>query len=171
MSIPDVNKKHKRTYKVYLLLKDAIFSKESIITLAVKVARLILSVIALKLVEMMFKNYYIELDSELENTELPRLTTFVWAFFIFDFLLNILISLSLLAFLDPDISKASLIDFVIGFTISLKLSMTSAQILNKSLDYQYNGLKTISDLQKLIMSIISLNLFVPYYLMVRHIIY
>lgn len=153
-------------------LIDTLFDKASLITIFVKIVRLIISVTTLVSVHTMFRQWYLDNDA-LTEREIPPMIKFVAFYFAIDFAINIIVTLIMVLFVSEDITRASLVDYIIGCLISLKLSMSASSILSRSgnFDYQSDGIILIDALKKFILGYVVLNTFIPYYLLVRHIIY
>jgi hypothetical protein len=146
-----------------------LFDKTSVITFGIKVIRLVVCVVILNYMGILFKKMYTY--NQDNNKVLPSYRYFLGTFFIVEFAVNMIISLLLVLFATDDVAKASSIDYIIALLVSMKLSYTGASIIIKRFDYEGDGINVINAIEEQTMSIIVLNLFIPYYLMVRHIIY
>lgn len=157
---------------VGLRLWRALTDRTSLITTAFKLVRVILMVLALKLVAAIFKDWYRDVDAGAPG-KLPRLATFVWLFFLVDVLINAVITVTILVLVDDVVARTSLLDYIIGTFISLKLSLSAAGTLAnpRLFDYAADGLLLISAAERMITTIIIVNTFIPYYLLVRDILY
>ena len=154
------------------LFLTTFFDKASLITFAFKISRLVLSLIALNGVHTLFKQWYSDADDDATG-DLPSLFKFVFVYFAIDLAINLIISLLMITFIDEDITKASLVDYLIGVAIAFKMSLSAAQIFSdpKSFDYVSDGITLIATLKRFVTLFMVINMFIPYYLMVRHIIH
>ena len=152
-------------------LVESFFDRTSIVTFLFKVFRLVVSLVILNMTSAVFKQWYMDNSSAFQR--LPTLHDFVFVYFAIEFAVNLIISLGIMYFVDDAISKASLFDYMIGAAISLKLSYGSATVLSSldRLDYASNGSTLISATKTTITGIVVMNMFIPYYMMVRHIVY
>ena len=154
------------------LIVAALFSKTSLTTFAIKIARLIISIVALNIVSTLFKQWYADNDERIDGV-LPSLRKFVVVYFAIEFCLNMIISLTMAMIVAEDVTKASLVDYVIGAAVSFKLSLSVASLFSdpKLFDYRADGMALITALEKLVVTFIVVNMFLPYYLFVRQIVY
>lgn len=148
------------------------FDRTSLVTLGFKVARVIAAIMALNAVTHLFQQWYRVEDQHIDG-KLPPLRKFVYIYFAVELAINLIITFAMLVSVDESITKASLVDYVIGALIAFKLSYTAAGLLGdpERFDYRADGPVLISTLERIIMSYVVMNIFLPYYLFVRHIIY
>lgn len=148
------------------------FDKTSLITLCIKFARVSLAIVALNVVTSLFQQWYHTEDERLDG-KLPPLRKFVYIYFAIELAVNMIITLATMVFVDEAITKASLVDYIIGALIAFKFSLTAADLLGDAgrFDYRADGSVLIDTLERLVLSYVLVNGFLPYYLFVRHIIY
>jgi hypothetical protein len=154
------------------VLMSIFLSKEALITFFVKMVRLTLCIISLNLVSLLFKQWLKEcLDGYAEK--LPSLHMYVVLYFSIDFVINIVVSLMcMIISMNNNVLVASNLDYIIAFLLSLKMSWSSASYLteltglSQTFDYRANGLNLVETQTDYIGSIVVLNMFIPYYLIV-----
>jgi hypothetical protein len=158
--------------RVGKMLLSIFFSKEAILAFVIKMVRLTLCIISLNLVSMLFKQWF-ENCRDAAVQKLPSLHAYVAAYYIMDFIINIIVSLMCMVIsVGNNVSIATNLDYIISFAFSLKMSWSSATYLtdlmqtSQSLDYRVDGLELINTQTNFISSIVVMNMFIPYYLIV-----
>jgi hypothetical protein len=153
-------------------LADTFLERTSLITTAVKVIRLFTAVVLLSLTTSLFREWYASNDEHIGQKP-PSLKKFVLIFYMLDVALNLIITLIMFLTVESSTAKASLFDYLISTGIAAKFSWTVAGIFDdpKKFDYVADADILIGALEKLTLTFVVFNAFLPYYLFVRHIIY
>jgi hypothetical protein len=159
--------------RVGILMWQAVSDTTSVMTFALKFVRIIFVLLVLRLVSSMFKDWYVDASTGRLPGPRPSMRTFVAYFFMIDFFVNLTISLATVRLVGHTVTRTSMVDYIIGNLISLKFSLSTATALanERFFDYDTDGIALITTLEHLMTVYIIVNTFIPYYLLVRHIIY
>lgn len=146
-------------------------SPDSLLKLAIKVVRLIISILILSVVASSFKKIY---ASERQTFDtLSPLSRFVNFYFAINFFANCILSLIVFIIIRvfdleslKHVPLTSSIDFALGIIISYEISLNMCKVIEKKFDYSINGLTMVEALSRMMFDVIAINLFIPYYVIV-----